>query len=147
MIGRALLAWILAVILAAIFIGPANAATGTAPAIDLRLVLTIGGMVASVVAASAVAKFQIKSLSEKLEDIEQRLRKMDSRSDRLVTATETQEQRISILSKMASPENLRRDHMQISQMLTHLEHLQKSYDKLYAMHNGEHPPVASERKT
>ena len=131
MIGRALLAWILAVILAAIFIGPANAATGTAPAIDLRLVLTIGGMVASVVAASAVAKFQIKSLSEKLEDIEQRLRKMDSRSDRLVTATETQEQRISILSKM----------------LTHLEHLQKSYDKLYAMHNGEHPPVASERKT
>ena len=115
-------------------------------AIDLRLVVTLGGILFSVAGASAVAKLQIKQLVEKLSDVEQRLRKMDSMYDKLHTSTETQEQRISILAKMASPENLRRDHMQLSEMLTTIKNLEKSYDRLYAMHNGKHPPVANERK-
>ena len=115
-------------------------------AIDLRTILTLGGVLFSVAGASAVAKMQIKQLTEALEDIEQRLRKMDSRCDKLNTSTETQEQRINILAKMASPENLRRDHMQLAEMLTNVKQLEKNYDRLYAMHNGKHPPVANERK-
>ena len=115
-------------------------------AIDLRLVVTLGGILFSVAGASAVAKMQIKQLVDKLDDVEQRLRKMDGMYDRLHTSTETQEQRISILAKMASPENLRRDHMQLSEILTTIKNLEKNYDRLYAMHNGKHPPVSSERK-
>ena len=115
-------------------------------AIDLRLVVTLGGILFSVAGASAVAKMQIKQLVDKLNDVEQRLRKMDSMYDRLHTSTETQEQRISILAKMASPENLRRDHMQLSEILTTIKNLEKSYDRLYNMHNGTHPPVSDTRK-
>jgi len=115
-------------------------------AIDLRLIVTLGGILFSVAGASAVAKMQIKQLVDKLNDVEQRLRKMDSMYDKLHTSTETQEQRISILAKMASPENLRRDHMQLSEILTTIKNLEKGYDRLYHMHNGKHPPVASERK-
>jgi len=115
-------------------------------AIDLRTILTLGGILFSVAGASAVAKMQIKQLVENLSDIEQRLRKMDNLYDKLHTATETQEQRINILAKMASPENLRRDHMQLSELLTNVKTLEKSCDRLYSMHNGTHPPVASERK-
>ena len=99
-------------------------------AIDLRLVVTLGGILFSVAGASAVAKMQIKQLVDKLDDVEQRLRKMDSNYDKLHTATETQEQRISILAKMASPENLRRDHMQLAEMLTTIKNLEKGYDRL-----------------
>ena len=113
--------------------------------IDIRLVVTIAGILFSVAGASAVAKMQIKQLVEKLDDIEQRLRKMDARSDKLITSTETQEQRINILAKMASPENLRRDHMQLAEIVTHVQRLQKDCDRLYSMHNGVHPPVPSER--
>ena len=113
--------------------------------IDIRLVVTIAGILFSVAGASAVAKMQIRQLVEKLDDVEQRLRKMDARSDKLITATETQEQRINILAKMASPENLRRDHMQLAEIVTHVKRLQKDCDRLYAMHNGAHPPIASER--
>ncbi len=113
--------------------------------IDIRLVVTIAGILFRVAGASAVAKMRIRQLVEKLDDVEQRLRKMDARSDKLITATETQEQRINILAKMASPENLRRDHMQLAEIVTHVERLQKDCDRLYAMHNGAHPPVASER--
>ena len=79
------------------------------------------------------------------DDVEQCLRKMDARSDKLITSTETQEQRINILAKMASPENLRRDHMQMAEIVTHVQRLQKDCDRLYSMHNGTHPPVPSER--
>ena len=115
-------------------------------AIDLRLVITLGGILFSVAGASAVAKIPIKQLVDKLEDVEQRLRKMDSNYDRLHTSTETQEQRISVLAKLASPENLRRDHMQLSEILTTIKNLEKSYDRLYHMHNGAHPPVSDTRK-
>jgi septal ring factor EnvC (AmiA/AmiB activator) len=113
--------------------------------IDIRLVVTIAGILFSVAGASAVAKMQIKQLVEKLDDIEHRLRKMDARSDKLITSNETQEQRINILAKMASPENLRRDHMQMAEIVTHVQRLQKDCDRLYSMHNGTHPPVPSER--
>lgn len=115
-------------------------------AIDLRLVVTLGGILFSIAGASAVAKMQIKQLVDKLNDVEQRLRKMDSNYDKLHTSTETQEQRIAVLANMASPENLRRDHMQLSEMLTTIKNLEKGYDRLYSMHNGKHPPVANERK-
>jgi len=115
-------------------------------AIDLRLVVTLGGILFSVAGASAVAKMQIKQLVDKLDDVEQRLRKMDGMYDRLHTSTETQEQRIAVLAKMASPENLRRDHMQLSEILTTIKNLEKNYDRLYAMHNGKHPPVSDTRK-
>ena len=115
-------------------------------AIDIRLVVTLAGILFSVAGASAVAKLQIKQLIEKLEDMEQRLRRLDSRGDKLATLTETQEQRIDILAKMSSPENLRRDHMNIAEMSTHIQRLQKDCDRLYSMHNASHPPVASEKK-
>ena len=114
--------------------------------IDIRLVVTIAGILFSVAGASAVAKMQIKDIIEKLADMEKRLRQMDSREDKLITATETQEQRINILAKMASPENLRRDHMQLAELLTTVKQLEKAYDRLYTMHNGKHPPVADTRK-
>jgi hypothetical protein len=113
--------------------------------IDIRLVVTIAGILFSVAGASAVAKMQIRQLVEKLDDVEQRLRKMDARSDKLITATETQEQRISVLAKMASPENLRRDHMKLAEIIVQIDRLQKDCDRLYTMHNGSHPPVVTER--
>jgi hypothetical protein len=36
--------------------------------------------------------------------------------------------------------------MKLAELLTHVERLQKDCDRLYSMHNGKHPPVASERK-
>ena len=84
--------------------------------IDARLVMTVVGMLVSVAGAAAVARQQIKSLGSKLQDVEQRLRKMDSSSDKLET------------------------------LLADVKQLQKETDRLHAMHNGKHPPVSNERK-
>ena len=116
-------------------------------AIDLRLIITVGGILFSVAGAAAIGKMQIKVILENLADIEKRLRGMDRRIDSLDTSTEKQEQRINILAQMSSPENLRRDHMAAAAMQSDIQYLKSETVSLRKMHNGVHPPVASERQT
>ena len=115
--------------------------------IDMRLIITVVGIIVSMAGAAAVGKMQIKVMLEKIDDTEQRLRVMDRRTDAIETASEKQEQRINILAQMSSPENLRRDHMLIANILADISHLKTASDKMSKIHNGVHPPVASERKT
>ena len=115
-------------------------------AIDMRLIITVVGIIVSMAGAAAVGKMQIKVMLEKLDDTEQRLRVMDRRTDAIETSSEKQEQRINILAQMSSPENMRRDHMLMANILADISHLKTSSDKMAKIHNGVHPPVSSERK-
>ena len=59
-------------------------------AIDLRLIITIGGILFSVAGAAAIGKMQIAAILSQLTDIETRLRAIDRRIDALDTASEKQ---------------------------------------------------------
>lgn len=115
-------------------------------AIDIRLIVTLGGILFSVAGAAAVGKMQIKVIQETLSDIEGRLRKIDMRIDQLENAESVIRQRLDILAKMNSPENLRRDHMQIANILADVAYLKSEAERMHKIHNGVHPPVVSERK-
>jgi ubiquinone biosynthesis protein UbiJ len=114
--------------------------------IDIRLLITLGGILFSVAGAAAVGKMQISNILDSLSDIERRLRDIDKRIDGLETSTETQEQRLKVLAAMSSPENMRRDHMQIADVLANVRFLRDEVERLRKIHNGSHPPVASERR-
>tara|TARA_R110002074_G_scaffold182685_5_gene347703 strand:- start:746 stop:1108 length:363 start_codon:yes stop_codon:yes gene_type:complete len=115
-------------------------------AIDIKLIATLGGILFSVAGAAAVGKMQIKAIITQLADLEKRLRVLDSRADRLDTLTETGSQRIAILSSMSSPENLRREHIEMAKVLADVAYLREETEHLRKMHNTVHPPVTSERK-
>ena len=115
-------------------------------AIDLRTVLTLGGILFSVASASAIAKVQLRTLATQLDELQQTLKKLDARCDKLHTLTETQEQRIDILAKMSSPENLRRDHMQLAELISETKRQRIDIDHLIHIHNSKHIPVPDIRK-
>ena len=115
-------------------------------AIDIKTVMTVAAMIASVAGAAAVARLQIKELADKLADIEARLRAMDSRADKLYTMTDNQETRLNVLAGMASPENERRNHRAMATLEAFVTQLRSGVSSLQKQHNGKHPPVASERK-
>jgi hypothetical protein len=115
-------------------------------AIDLRLIITLGGILFSVAGAAAVGKMQIKVILEAVHDMEKRLRGMDRRIDSLDTATEKQEQRINILAQMSSPENLRRDHMAVATLTATVAQLRSDMDHQLHIHNSQHIPVSNVRK-
>lgn len=115
-------------------------------AIDIRLIVTLGGILFSVAGAAAVGRMQIKVIQDILQDIESRLRKIDQRIDILENGESVVKQRLDILAKLNSPENLRRDHMQIANILADISYLKAEASRMHKIHNGVHPPVANERK-
>lgn len=108
-------------------------------AIDIRLIITIGGILFSVAGAAAVGKMSIRVIQETLRDLEGRVRKIDQRIDLLDNGEAVVKQRLDILAKMNAPDVLERRNMQIATMLSDIAYLRE-------LHNGVHPPVASERK-
>tara|TARA_R110002060_G_scaffold27599_1_gene37469 strand:- start:693 stop:1070 length:378 start_codon:yes stop_codon:yes gene_type:complete len=124
-----LFAYFIVISLTALVVGPAYASTSSGPAVDLRLVLTIGGMAASVVAASAVAKASIKNLQEQTMDFEKRLRSLDTRIDKLTTQIETLTQRVGVLVSMNDPSTMERRSREIERIRTEVDFIKKKVEQ------------------
>ena len=128
MSGRMFFAYFIVISLTAIVVGPAYASTSSGPAVDLRLVLTIGGMAASVIAASAVAKASIKNLQEQTMDFEKRLRSLDTRIDKLTTQIETLTQRVGVLVSMNDPPTMERRSREMERIRTEMDFIKKKME-------------------
>ena len=109
---------------------------------SLRLLITIGGMIASIAAAFAVVRQSVKTLTETLADVEVRLRRLDSKIDRLETEFSTVGQRLNILATMSSPDALERRNRELGGVLARLLHVERQAEKLAALHNGKHPKIS-----
>ena len=114
--------------------------------LDGRMILTLAGMLVSVVSAGVIVRQKLATVIDQLADTEVRLRGLDRRIDALDTRTEKQEQRLNILAQMSAPELLRRDHMAAATMQSDIAYLKSETASLRKLHNGVHPPVSSERK-
>ena len=113
--------------------------------LDARMILTLAGMLVSVVSAAAIVRQKLATVIEQLADTEVRLRGLDRRIDALDTSAEKTEQRLNILAQMSSPELLRRDHMMAATIQADISYLKAETAALRKMHNGVHPVVPNER--
>jgi transcriptional antiterminator Rof (Rho-off) len=71
--------------------------------IDLRLLITLGGMLVSVASAAAIARQQIKHLEEEIKEMKTKCNTMELRLDRNDMTTSINEQKLSELSTVTSP--------------------------------------------
>lgn len=71
--------------------------------IDLRLLITLGGMLVSVASAAAIARQQIKHLEEEIKEMKVKCNTMELRLDRNDMTTSINEQKLSELSTVTSP--------------------------------------------
>ena len=108
-------------------------------AVDIRLLVTLGGILFSVVGAAAVARMQIKAILGALEDIERRLRDIDKRLDVLETNQGIVKNQINTLKGILSPENLAKQNRESEGMKARIDGLQLETERLFNMHNGTHP--------
>ena len=114
--------------------------------LDARMILTLGGMLVSVVSAAAIVRQKLSTVIDQLQDTEQRLRKIDQRIDLLDNGEAVVKQRLDILAKMNAPDVLERRNREVASMLSDIAYLRAEAAKMHHLHNGAHPPVASERK-
>jgi len=105
--------------------------------LDARLLLTMGGMLTSVVAAAVLVKAKLSNVIEQLADIEKRLRALDHRVDRSDLTT----QRVDTLQGMLAPEKRERLHRSLAKLEARLDGAENEITHLRSMHNSKHPKV------
>ena len=110
-------------------------------AIDVRLIVTLGGILFSVAGAAAIARYQIKSIMEKIQDIENRMRSLDRSTDTQEVAIQNHAQRLEVISSMLAPKEREARARETATMLTLISRLQTDMEELRKMHNGTHPKV------
>ena len=93
--------------------------------LDLRLMLTIGTCLVSIVSAAAIAKVQIKSLMEDYEALRRSLSDLDKRMDMNDQKTSMVEQRTNVLSDINSPTALKEHWTTIASIQKDVEWMKK----------------------
>jgi|TARA_R110000803_G_scaffold181750_1_gene244157 phosphoglycerate-specific signal transduction histidine kinase len=117
--------------------------------IDIKLLLSLGAMLVSVVSASVIVKQKLASVIEQLNDLkkdyESRLRSLDQRTDKQENLIDLNSQKTEVLSSILSPSKLESQHREIERISIMTYNNGNRIDRLEKMHNGSHP-VVKERK-
>jgi len=115
--------------------------------IDAKLIITVGGMLISIVSAATIVKQKLAAVIEQLNDIksdyESRLRDLDKRTDRQENAIDLNAQKTHVLSSIMSPERLEKNNRELEKILVMAHTNGDRITKLEKMHNGKHPPIES----
>tara|TARA_B110000046_G_C12775738_1_gene306818 strand:- start:194 stop:571 length:378 start_codon:yes stop_codon:yes gene_type:complete len=121
-------------------------------AIDIKLLLTIGAMIVSVVTSSVIVKQKLAAVIERLDalqkDYESRLRNLDQRTDKQENEIDLNAQKTAVLSSILSPSQLEKQHREtektigsVAAVAEKAESNQRRILKLESMHNGSHPKI------
>ena len=97
---------------------------------EISDLIPVAALVASIIAASAVARFQIRKLEIDTGKLDVRLDQQDIRLDKLTTASEIFEQRASILASILSPAELERRTREIEAIRKDVEWIRRKVDAL-----------------
>ena len=107
--------------------------------LDTRMMLTLAGMLVSVVAAFVIVKTKLQTVIEDISDIESRFRQIDKSNDSQEVTIQNHNQRLDVISGMLSPKEREVIARETASILAEISSLRRDVDKLYNMHNGTHP--------
>jgi predicted nucleic acid-binding Zn-ribbon protein len=114
--------------------------------VDARLGIQLAIMLATIAGGYSVVKNQLSRVIEDLEkhvkQFEDHKSKFDTRLDDAESERTLFAQQIKTLSGISSPQELKSINREMGEFGARLKMAEKQVDKLDALHNGKHPPVA-----
>lgn len=109
--------------------------------ITAGMIVSIGAMLASVIASFVVVRTKVQQLEEELKASQARIQKLDSRLDRNDNQTDLVQQKVGVLSGMMDPKTLEKRNREIERLVVQSESIRSELDRLTHMHNGVHPAI------
>ena len=107
-----------------------------------RELVTLGTVLAGLAATWGVLKATIRSIVQQLDEAKIDLAKLYTRLDKVEARQAVALSAIDTMSKdILSPQILKQQSERDGSMMTRLDELEKSVNRLYIMHNGSHPPI------
>ena len=113
--------------------------------IDAKLIITVGGMLVSIVSAAAIVKQKLSAVIQQLEkitrDYEDRLRDLDKRTDRQENLIDLNAQKTPMFCRGLCHQRLERNNRELERILVMVTNNDDRLSKIEKMHNGRHPTV------
>ena len=103
------------------------------------MMLTLAGMLVSVVTAFVIVKTKLQAVIDELSDIEARLRQQDRTTDTQEVAIQNHSQRLEVMAGMLAPKEREARARETASIIADVSSLRRDVDKLMHMHNGSHP--------
>ena len=101
---------------------------------DPRLAISIGSTLASLAGAFAVVRFQVKNITEILQDIEKRLREIDKVADGQEVSIQNLIQRADVTADMLAPSEREMRAREIATVKSELSTAIRDLEVLKKMH-------------
>lgn len=98
--------------------------------IDARLLLTLAGMLVSVVSAAAIVRQKLATVIEQLADVEQRLRALDGRIDALDVACDSAAKSLATFREMFNPHERDKQSRELERHKIEIAHLREDINEL-----------------
>ena len=112
--------------------------------LDARLLITLGGMLISVVSSFVVVRQKVGNLESDLRDAIKKLSALDNRLDKNDTATELTGQRLDVIAGMNSVSERDKLSRAFEKTEVLLPILDERIRRLEHMHNGKHRSVPND---
>ena len=110
--------------------------------LDGKFLITIAGMLISIVSAAAIVKQKLATVIEQLEkisrDYESRLRDLDKRTDRQENLIDLNAQKTHVLSGIMSPDRLEKSNRELERILLMAKSNETRISHLEKIHNNRH---------
>ena len=112
--------------------------------LDARLLITLGGMLISVITSFIVVRQKCIELEEDSKSMQKNITELYDNLEKNNISTEVAENRVAVISQILSPENREKLHSSLERMETRLDVFEKNLEKIIHMHNGKHPSIEKE---
>jgi polyhydroxyalkanoate synthesis regulator phasin len=109
--------------------------------LDIRMLVQLGAVVASLSGAWALVRSQVATLKAGQEEIKKWIDELNRELDTAEQNVSVLRQQIGVLSDILSPNNLAAENKRKGVVAAEINQLKEDVRKLAHMHNGKHPPI------
>lgn len=113
--------------------------------LDARLLITLGGMLISVITSFIVTRQKCIELEEDSKQMQKNISDLFDRLEKNDISTQVSANKISVLTTILSPENREKLHRSLERMETTIESHSEEILRLNKMHNGSHPVIKEDK--
>ena len=112
--------------------------------LDARLLITLGGMLISVITSFMVTRQKCLELEAQSKKMQKNISELYNNLEKNNIATQVAENKVSVLTSILSPEKREQLHRSLERIKTEIEQLQRETEKIMSMHNGRHPNISDD---
>jgi DNA-binding TFAR19-related protein (PDSD5 family) len=121
-------------------------AGGLVMELDARLLITLGGMLISVITSFIVTRQKCIELEEDSKQMQKHIGELFDSLEKNNISTQVSANKVNVLATILAPENREKLHRSLERMETTIEAHSQEILRLNKMHNGSHPVVKGDSK-